>query len=176
MAVLVALLVRSERKAATRAAAVKEVVDKLDNVSVACDGSSLQIHRPDSWNEDDGLDLEARVEMRQVFQVSISGHEPFAIYHLCDDGLVTEVGFELPEGFEQGVTITPQPFYFYVLSAGDLRSREMPRWSVEKNLNQKQIDGTVVELKDHEIRYKVSRNYHTLATTDWVSYKPSQEA
>ena len=116
------------------------------------------------------LTLRVYPEMRQVFHITVPGHETITRYNDIGGTSWPVPQIQIPQGFNTPTTIPPRPVN--PITAAHLREEIMPYLAAELNLSQGDINSTTVKLKGHEIRYIVEFDYTKMGDTPWVDYRP----
>ena len=149
----------------------RQIRETLTSMDYLCDGRSLEIPRPPHWDEDLHITLAFYPQMRQVFHITVPGHETITRYNDISSTTWPSPQIEIPRGFNTPTAIPPQPIN--PITAAHLREEIMPYLAAELNLSQEDINSTTVRLKGHEIRYIIEFNHIPVGDTPWVDYRPN---
>ena len=168
-----ALIIGMKNNAAHRSRVERDrqIRETLTSMDYLCDGRSLEIPRPPHWDEDLHITLAFYPQMRQVFHITVPGHETITRYNDISSTTWPSPQIEIPRGFNTLTAIPPQPIN--PITAAHLREEIMPYLAAELNLSQEDINSTTVRLKGHEIRYTIEFKYSTVGDTPWVDYRPN---
>ena len=168
-----ALIIGMKNNAAHRSRVERDrqIREALMPIDYICDGRSLEIPRPPHWDEDLHITLVFYPKMRQVFHITVPGHETITRYNDISSTTWPSPQIEIPRGFNTPTTILPRPIN--PITAAHLREEIMPYLAAELNRSQEDINSTTVRLKGHEIRYIIEFKYSTVGDTPWVDYRPN---
>lgn len=168
-----ALIIGMKNNAAHRSRVERDrqIRETLTSMDYLCDGRSLEIPRPPHWDEDLHITLAFYPQMRQVFHITVPGHETITRYNDISSTTWPSPQIEIPRGFNTPTAIPPRPIN--PITTAHLREETMPYLAAELNLSQEDINSTTVRLKGHEIRYIIEFKYSTVGDTPWVDYRPN---